>query len=49
MARVLIIGYGNPFRSDDGLGWQIANELSRTNRSAETEVLPCHQLTPELA
>jgi len=49
MARVLIIGYGNPLRSDDGLGWQIANELSRSNRCAEIEVLPCHQLTPELA
>ena len=49
MARVLIIGYGNPLRSDDGLGWQIANELSRSNRCAEIEVLPCPQLTPELA
>lgn len=49
MARVLILGYGNPLRSDDGLGWQIAVQLFRANRSDDIEVLPCHQLTPELA
>ena len=49
MARILVLGYGNPMRSDDGLGWQIAVELFRTNRSPDVEVLPCHQLTPELA
>lgn len=49
MARVLILGYGNPLRSDDGLGWQIAVELFRTNRSPDIQVLPCQQLTPELA
>lgn len=49
MARVLIVGYGNPLRSDDSLGWQIAVQLFRTNASSDVEVLPCHQLTPELA
>lgn len=49
MARILVLGYGNPMRSDDGLGWQIAVELFRTNRCPDVEVLPCHQLTPELA
>lgn len=49
MARVLVLGYGNPMRSDDGLGWQIAVDLLRTNRCPDVEVLPCHQLTPELA
>jgi hydrogenase maturation protease len=49
MARVLILGYGNPLRSDDGLGWQVAVQLFRANRSPEVLVLPCHQLTPELA
>jgi len=49
MARILILGYGNPLRSDDGLGWQVAVELFRTNTLREVEVLPCHQLTPELA
>jgi hydrogenase maturation protease len=49
MARVLLLGYGNPLRSDDGLGWQIAVQLFRANQTADVEVLPCHQLTPELA
>jgi hydrogenase maturation protease len=49
MACILIVGYGNPMRSDDGLGWQVAVELFRTNTLPEVEVLPCHQLTPELA
>jgi hydrogenase maturation protease len=49
MARVLILGYGNPLRSDDGLGWQVAVQLFRTNTSCEVLVLPCDQLTPELA
>jgi Ni,Fe-hydrogenase maturation factor len=38
-----------PLRTDDGLGWQVAVELFRTNTSPEVDVLPCHQLTPELA
>lgn len=49
MARVLIIGYGNPLRSDDGLGWYAAVQLFRSSASPEIEVLPCHQLTPDLA
>jgi hydrogenase maturation protease len=49
MARILVVGYGNPMRSDDGIGWQLAVELFRTNHSPDVEVLPCHQLTPELA
>jgi hydrogenase maturation protease len=49
MARVLILGYGNSLRSDDGLGWQVAVQLFRANMSPEVLVLPCHQLTPELA
>jgi len=49
MARVLIIGYGNPLRSDDGLGWHAAVQLFRNSASRDVEVLPCHQLTPDLA
>ena len=49
MARVLVLGYGNPLRCDDGLGWQVAVEMFRANKSPEVLVLPCHQLTPELA
>jgi hydrogenase maturation protease len=49
MPQILVIGYGNPLRADDGLGWTVAAELFRQNSSPELEVLPCHQLTPELA
>jgi hydrogenase maturation protease len=49
MARILIVGYGNPLRSDDGLGWRAAEELSRSLSLPEIEVLTRQQLTPELA
>jgi hydrogenase maturation protease len=49
MARTLIIGYGNRFRSDDGLGIHAAEELSRVLSASDFEVLALHQLTPELA
>jgi len=46
---VLVIGYGNPLRSDDGAGWRAAELLAADPRAAGTDVLVCHQLTPELA
>jgi len=49
MARILILGYGNPLRSDDGVGWHAAVQLFRSIAVPEVEVLPCHQLTPDLA
>jgi hydrogenase maturation protease len=49
MARILIVGYGNPLRSDDGLGWRAAEELSQRLSLPEVEVIVRHQLTPELA
>ncbi|MGB8011160.1 MAG: hydrogenase maturation protease [Terriglobales bacterium] len=49
MAQVLIIGYGNPLRSDDGLGWYAAQELASCLQDPELEVMVRHQLTPELA
>ncbi len=49
MASILIVGYGNCLRSDDGLGVRAAEELSRTNPVAGIEILIRHQLTPELA
>jgi hydrogenase maturation protease len=51
MPRILIVGYGNPLRSDDGLGWRAADLLSRSLSVPETEVevVVRHQLTPELA
>lgn len=49
MAKALIIGYGNPLRGDDGLGWHAARLLAGTASARDAEVLTCHQLTPELA
>jgi hypothetical protein len=46
--RVLIIGYGNPLRTDDGLGWRAAYRLAASLKDAPVEALAVHQLTPEL-
>lgn len=50
-SRPLIIGIGNPLRSDDGLGWTVAEQLAReagdTGRDCDMHTV--HQLTPELA
>ena len=46
---VLVIGYGNTLRSDDGVGWHVAALLAGDPRLAGVEVLAVHQLTPELA
>lgn len=45
----LIIGYGNPLRSDDGLGWYAAEHLIGMLCDKHIRVIRCHQLTPELA
>jgi hydrogenase maturation protease len=49
----LVIGYGNPLRADDGLGWVVARRLRTVlggdRRYGDVVVLAEHQLTPELA
>lgn len=42
----LVIGYGNPLRGDDGVGWWVAEA---TAACLPVEVLTTHQLTPELS
>jgi len=52
MPRCLIIGYGNPLRGDDRLGWRVNEllaELPEIARNPSVELITCHQLTPELA
>ena len=46
---ILIVGYGNPLRSDDGLGWHAAALLAGDPRLDGVTALQRHQLTPELA
>ncbi len=49
-ARILIIGYGNKLRSDDGIGPFVAEAIAEQNGWAEgVETIACHQLTPDLA
>jgi len=46
--RPLIIGIGNPLRSDDRLGWAVAETLELIGHK-RYDVRTVHQLTPELA
>jgi hydrogenase maturation protease len=45
---LLLIGYGNPLRQDDGLGWRIAMAIEALGL-AGLQVLAAQQLTLELA
>lgn len=57
MTRVLIIGYGNPLRGDDGFGPALAQRLQDSVQNDATEsccdpddeIIARHQLTLELA
>ena len=46
--RTLIVGYGNPLRTDDALGWRAVERLRGILAPGEAEVVALHQLTPEL-
>ena len=48
-ARVLVIGYGNALRADDGVGWHAAGLLADDPRLVGATVMALHQLAPELA
>ena len=48
MSTLLVIGYGNELRSDDGAGPKVAAAVTAWN-SPYVRALACHQLTPELA
>jgi len=45
----LVIGYGNPLRADDGVGWHVAQQLAAVLSPDAATVITTHQLTPELA
>ena len=46
---IVVVGYGNSLRTDDGLGWHAAQRLTGDPRFAGTTILQRHQLVPELA
>ena len=45
---LLVIGYGNMLRGDDGVGPRVAEEADAMNLDG-VRAIACHQLTPELA
>ncbi len=49
MTRFLLIGVGNPLRSDDGVGWLVAQTLSGGHLGTDVKVIAAHQLLPEMS
>jgi hydrogenase maturation protease len=48
-ARIVIIGCGNPLRSDDAVGQLAAEALAEALDDPRVLVLPCHGLLPEMS
>jgi hydrogenase maturation protease len=48
MPRIVAIGYGNPLRGDDGVGYRAAERLAELIRDPEIEIIAAHQLLPEI-
>lgn len=48
MARVLVVGYGNPLGSDEAVGWGVAEALSAASLGPDLEIVQCRELNPEL-
>ena len=46
---LMVIGYGNPLRSDDGVGQVVIERLEADGSIEGLELLSCHQLLPEHA
>jgi hydrogenase maturation protease len=49
MLVYLVIGYGNPLRSDDGVGQAVVGRLRAAGFSSSLKLLAAHQLLPEHA
>jgi hydrogenase maturation protease len=48
-SRAIVVGYGNPLRSDDAVGQIVARAFAGIGAVEGVEALACHQLLPELA
>jgi hydrogenase maturation protease len=46
--KILIIGYGNDSRNDDGVGWRVIDQLAQKDMRG-VELLTLHQLEVDLA
>lgn len=42
--KILVLGYGNRNRADDGVGWYVVEQLQRSGLPAAVEILGAHQL-----
>ncbi len=49
MSRILVIGYGNPLRGDDGFGVYVAERLHHEGVGEQVTLMTRHLLAPELA
>ena len=50
MPSIVVIGYGNPLRGDDAIGWKAAEALRDVYEDdMAVEVFASHQLNPEMA
>jgi hydrogenase maturation protease len=49
MNRCAVIGFGNPLRQDDGMGWRAAELVEAGIPEGSADISICHQLTPEFA
>lgn len=47
--KILVIGWGNPLRGDDGAGWRAAEMVGGALEGHDVTVRVGHQLMPELA
>ncbi len=49
MSQIVIVGIGNSLRSDDGVGYRLATDLSGELLGDEVHILATQQLTPEIS
>ena len=49
MSKIIVIGFGNPLRSDDSFGWKAIEELQSVVTAKNVEFIECQQLAPEFA
>jgi hydrogenase maturation protease len=49
MERILVIGYGNPHRGDDGFGFHAAEQVQAMIHEQAVTVMTAQELKPEMA
>jgi len=49
MQHILVVGFGNPYRGDDGFGLHAAEQFEEMNHDPEVRVVATQELHPELA